>query len=55
LKDELGILKIDVRSAIKQAGDFSELISEDGIHLTAKGYRVFSQEVFQGLTAVFDL
>jgi hypothetical protein len=26
-----GILKIDVRSAIKQAGDFSVLISEDGI------------------------
>lgn len=47
LLDELGITKIDVRSAIKQAGDLQELISDDGIHLTAKGYHVFSQEVFR--------
>ncbi|WP_112181063.1 MULTISPECIES: SGNH/GDSL hydrolase family protein [Paraliobacillus] len=49
LADELGVLKIDVRSAIKKAGDLAELISDDGIHLTAKGYKVFSQDVYKNI------
>lgn len=49
LLDEWGLHKIDVRTAIKKAGDLADLISDDGIHLTAKGYRVYSQEVFQSL------
>lgn len=49
LADELGVLKIDVRSAIKKAGDLAELISDDGIHLTAAGYKVFSQDVYKNI------
>ena len=46
LADELSIAKIDVRSAIKKAGDLVQLISDDGIHLTKKGYRAFSEAVY---------
>ncbi|MDL4840198.1 SGNH/GDSL hydrolase family protein [Aquibacillus rhizosphaerae] len=49
LADELTIPKIDVRSAIKKAGDLVNLISEDGIHLTAEGYHAFSKAVYQYL------
>ncbi|MEG6532339.1 hypothetical protein NST17_02930 [Caldifermentibacillus hisashii] len=49
LADELTIPKIDVRSAIKKAGDLVNLISEDGIHLTAQGYQAFSKAVYQYL------
>lgn len=49
LADELGVLKIDVRSAIKKAGDLTELISDDGIHLTAEGYKIFSLDVYEKL------
>lgn len=49
LTDELGVLKVDVRTAIKKAGDLASLISDDGIHLTAEGYKVFSQDVYQHL------
>lgn len=48
--DELGIRSIDVRSAIKKAGNLADLISDDGIHLTAKGYNAFSKEIYQTLT-----
>lgn len=48
--DELGVRKIDIRTAIKKAGDLADLISDDGIHLTAKGYNVFSREIYQSLT-----
>lgn len=47
--DTTDIGKIDVRTAIKKAGDLKHLISDDGIHLTKEGYRVYSQEVFQSL------
>ena len=45
--EELDVLVIDVRHAIKCAGDFKELISDDGIHLTEKGYEVLATEIFQ--------
>ncbi|WEG14828.1 SGNH/GDSL hydrolase family protein [Pullulanibacillus sp. KACC 23026] len=54
LLEELAIPKIDVRSAIKQAGDLSELLSDDGIHLTKQGYNVFSKAVYEKLNQVFS-
>ncbi|MGD6818006.1 SGNH/GDSL hydrolase family protein [Metabacillus sp. 84] len=36
---------IDVRTALYQAGPLSELISEDGIHLTSAGYKVVGREI----------
>ncbi|MBM6616970.1 SGNH/GDSL hydrolase family protein [Bacillus suaedaesalsae] len=45
--EELDVMLIDVRKAIKNAGDVNGLISEDGIHLTEKGYEEFATEVFQ--------
>jgi isoamyl acetate esterase len=49
LAEELGVLKIDVRAAIKHAGDLTDLISDDGIHLTAEGYKALSVEIYQNL------
>ncbi|KAA0547165.1 SGNH/GDSL hydrolase family protein [Bacillus sp. BGMRC 2118] len=45
--EDWDVLLIDVREAIKSTGDLKSLISEDGIHLTEKGYEVFATEVFQ--------
>lgn len=50
--DGLGIRKVDVRTAIKKAGDLADLISDDGIHLTAKGYNILSKEIYQTLKRV---
>lgn len=47
LADEYNILKVDVRSALKKAGNLVEFISDDGIHLTAEGYKVLSNEIYQ--------
>lgn len=44
--EELDVMLIDVRNAIQCAGDLNILISEDGIHLTERGYEVFATEVF---------
>jgi lysophospholipase L1-like esterase len=49
LAEELGVHKIDVRAAIKHAGDLTDLISDDGIHLTAEGYKALSLEIYQNL------
>ena len=46
LADELAVPKIDVRSAIKKAGHSINMISEDGIHLTAEGYNALSMAVY---------
>lgn len=46
LIEELNVRKIDVRSAIKKAGHLQDFISDDGIHLTSLGYKIFSKEVF---------
>ncbi|WP_419880474.1 SGNH/GDSL hydrolase family protein [Peribacillus sp. B-H-3] len=49
IAEELDVFMIDVRSAIKYAGDLKDLISDDGIHLTQKGYEIFAEEVYQRL------
>ncbi|MGE6259146.1 SGNH/GDSL hydrolase family protein [Heyndrickxia sporothermodurans] len=51
---DLDVLKIDVRSALKQADDLFDLISDDGIHLTSKGYKIVSTEIFKGITNSMD-
>ncbi|MBP1937192.1 lysophospholipase L1-like esterase [Paenibacillus sediminis] len=53
--DELEVIKIDVRTAIKQAGDLFDLISEDGIHLTSEGYKALSTEVYKYLSNFTDM
>lgn len=50
LADELNVLKVDVRTAIKKTGDLKDLISDDGIHLTAAGYKALSLEIYNYLT-----
>ena len=47
--DELNVLKVDVRTAIKKAGDLVDLICEDGIHLTAAGYKAFGEEIYRNI------
>ncbi|MEQ2528375.1 GDSL-type esterase/lipase family protein [Bacillaceae bacterium CLA-AA-H227] len=54
LAEELNVMSIDVRSAIKRAGDLKDLISDDGIHLTEKGYKVFAEEIFQKLSRILE-
>lgn len=54
MAEELDIISIDVRSAIKWAGDFKDLISDDGIHLTENGYKVFAEEIYQKLIRVLE-
>ncbi len=50
LVDGIDAIKIDVRTTLKRAGDISQLISNDGIHLTPKGYEELSYAIFQELT-----
>lgn len=50
LIEEIDALKIDVRTSIKNSGDLFELISDDGIHLTDKGYKTVSTEIFKSLS-----
>ncbi|MFB6467162.1 SGNH/GDSL hydrolase family protein [Cytobacillus sp. Hz8] len=50
--DGMDAFKIDVRTALKKAGDLSQLISDDGIHLTSKGYQELSQSIFRELTKI---
>ena len=52
--EELNVLKIDVRSTIKQAGELVDLISSDGIHLTEKGYKVLGADVYQSMIAIIE-
>lgn len=47
-----GAALIDVRSAFKKKGNFSELINEDGLHPTAKGYQALAEIV---LSCIPDL
>ncbi|WP_100488205.1 SGNH/GDSL hydrolase family protein [Sporolactobacillus pectinivorans] len=44
-----GIPSLDIRSAFKSKGDFSDLINEDGLHPTAKGYAVLAEIVFSAI------
>ncbi|WP_050615368.1 SGNH/GDSL hydrolase family protein [Bacillus testis] len=47
-----GVLKVDVRNAIKQSGEISDLISDDGIHLTEEGYRALSTMLAEALVPI---
>ncbi|WP_433750937.1 SGNH/GDSL hydrolase family protein [Falsibacillus pallidus] len=55
LLDQMDSIKrIDVRSYIKKAGDLASLISDDGIHLTKKGYKVMSDAIFAELSLMMQ-
>ena len=47
IAEEMGVYLIDVRNAIKRTGQLQGLISEDGIHLTEKGYKVMAAEIYR--------
>ncbi|RIV23132.1 SGNH/GDSL hydrolase family protein [Alicyclobacillaceae bacterium I2511] len=47
LMQTLQVPHIDVRTALKRAGDLADLISDDGIHPTAAGYRVMAETIAQ--------
>ncbi|WP_044022283.1 SGNH/GDSL hydrolase family protein [Bacillus sp. SG-1] len=49
LTEEYNILKVDVRSALKKAGNLMDFISDDGIHLTEEGYKILSQEIYRNI------
>jgi len=49
LIEQLEVLSIDVRTAIKKAGDLKDLISDDGIHLTREGYFVMGKKIYEEL------
>ena len=49
LVHRLNVLTIDVRTAFKQAADLSVLLSDDGIHPTAEGYRVMARTIVSAL------
>ncbi|WP_107982393.1 SGNH/GDSL hydrolase family protein, partial [Heyndrickxia sporothermodurans] len=55
LVSDIDVIKIDVRTAIKQAGELIDLISDDGIHLTSTGYKALSREVFNRIIKISDL
>ncbi|WP_241654927.1 SGNH/GDSL hydrolase family protein [Sporolactobacillus shoreae] len=46
---KLGLPTVDIRSAFKNKGNFSELINEDGLHPTAKGYVALAEIVFASI------
>ncbi|MGG4037013.1 SGNH/GDSL hydrolase family protein [Heyndrickxia ginsengihumi] len=48
----INIPSIDVRTALKKAGDLKELISDDGIHLTSTGYSVMGKKIFEDFFSV---
>lgn len=49
------MLMLDVRTAFKESGDLSELLSDDGIHPTKKGYKVLADAITTGLPRVAGL
>jgi isoamyl acetate esterase len=54
LIEQLNVMNIDVRTALKKSNNFSELFSEDGIHLTAEGYKEMSIVIFNELKNVVE-
>ncbi|MCL1631917.1 GDSL-type esterase/lipase family protein [Sporolactobacillus sp. CPB3-1] len=44
---ERDVKLIDIRTAFKKKGSFVELINEDGLHPTAKGYQALAEIVFE--------
>ena len=51
---ELKVNMIDIRTAVKYAGDLLDLMSEDGIHLTSSGYKVMSVAIYQNLIRIVE-
>ncbi|MBD3109155.1 SGNH/GDSL hydrolase family protein [Bacillus sp. AGMB 02131] len=49
---ESHVKMIDIRSAMKNAGDLSDLISDDGIHPTEQGYSAISKAIYENITAL---
>ncbi len=49
IAEEMDVFLIDVRNALKNRGQLKDLISEDGIHLTEKGYKVMAAEIYDNL------
>ncbi|MER2060702.1 MAG: GDSL-type esterase/lipase family protein [Niallia sp.] len=47
LIEQFNLPSIDVRSALKKEGYATDFISDDGIHLTADGYRKMSEVIFE--------
>jgi len=54
LIDQLKVIKIDSRNVISPEQDLTDIISDDGIHLTALGYKTLSLEAFKGLSALIN-
>ncbi|QQE78981.1 GDSL-type esterase/lipase family protein [Alicyclobacillus sp. SO9] len=52
LAKEWDMLMLDVRTAFKEAGDLRELLSDDGIHPTRKGYRALADAIVAGLPRI---
>lgn len=49
LVQKLGIPTLDIRTPFKAKGDLSELINDDGLHPTAKGYKAMAQIIFSSM------
>ena len=55
IASNLGVDLIDVRSDFLEAPDFPELIGDDGIHPTERGYRMMGRRVSRYLNASLGL
>ncbi|WP_445487150.1 SGNH/GDSL hydrolase family protein [Niallia sp. 03133] len=49
LINQLNIPSIDIRSSFKKTGEITDYISDDGIHLTAIGYKEMSKIIYEEL------
>ncbi|RYL93146.1 GDSL-type esterase/lipase family protein [Sporolactobacillus sp. Y61] len=52
LKDlvkKINVPCVDIRSAFKLKGNFSDLINEDGLHPTSKGYHALAEIIFSNM------
>lgn len=52
---QLQVITIDVRTAFKRAADLKELLSDDGIHPTVKGYHVLAETLAGELPKLLEL
>ncbi len=50
IAEELDVIKVDVRNAFKDVRNIKEFISDDGIHLTEKGYELVAKELYQSIS-----
>ncbi|MBP3038491.1 SGNH/GDSL hydrolase family protein [Bacillaceae bacterium Marseille-Q3522] len=51
---QLGVMSIDVRAFLKSCENFTQFISDDGIHLNANGYKMMSMNIYQQLLKITD-